>query len=383
MADSLRDLTLLDPTVTFLNHGSFGACSRPVFEEYQRWQLELERQPVEFLGRRHPDLMRVARESLADYLHTEPDNLVYVTNATWGVNAVVRSLALEEGDEVLTTDHEYGACTMTWEWELAKRGAKLVRATIPTPVTTQEAAADALWAGVTPQTRVIFLSHITSPTALTFPVAEICRRARQEGILTVIDGAHAPGQIPLDLEAIGADVYTGNLHKWLGAPKGAAFLYVRPEEQEWIESVIVSWGWGSTGEIVETTFVERNEWQGTRDLAPFLTVPAAIEFQKHHDWDAVRASCHELARETRQRVADLTGLAPICPDSPEWFTQMIACPVPVDDWTGFKTRMYDEFRIEAPMVRWKDQTFIRISYQGYNDRSDLEQLMTALETMLG
>jgi isopenicillin-N epimerase len=383
VADCLRDLFLLDPDVHFLNHGSFGACPKPVFEEYQRWQRELERQPVEFLGRRHETLMGEAREALGAYLNVDADSLVFVTNATWGVNVVARSIELEPDDEVLTTDHEYGACAMAWEHLLAKMGARLCRHHVALPVTTHEQFVESFWSAVTPRTKVIYLSHITSPTALIFPVKEICRRARESGILSVIDGAHAPGQIPLDLADIGADVYSGNLHKWLCAPKGAGFLYVRPEEQDWMESLVVSWGWGRSGQIdADSTYVQRNEWQGTRDVAPFLSVPAAIRFQQEHDWSTVRARCHELARQTRRRIAELFGLDPIAPDSDDWFAQMVACPIPTDDPLTLKTRLYDEYRVEIPMGTFDGRAQLRASFQAYNDQSDLDALVDGLQRLL-
>jgi isopenicillin-N epimerase len=376
-AEALRGEFLLDPTVVFLNHGSFGACPAPVFDEYQRWQRELERQPVEFIGRRSEDLLADARAALASYLNVDPDNLVYVVNATSGINVIARSLPLELGDEILTTNHEYGALNMTWDWMCGKAGARYVQHPIPTPVSSREELVESFWSAVTPRTRVIFLSHITSPTALTFPVKEICRRAREAGILTVVDGAHAPGHIPLDLQDLGVDIYSGNCHKWLCSPKGSGFLYVRPEHHDWIESLTISWGWQG-----ESTFVSRNQRQGTRDLAPFLATPAAIRFQQEHDWPAVRARCHELAREARQRVSDLTGLPPICPDSPDWFSQMIACPIPHRDALELKTRMYDEFHVEAPITDWNDQMMIRLSFQGYNSHDDLDAAMEALAAVL-
>ncbi|MEM5775123.1 MAG: aminotransferase class V-fold PLP-dependent enzyme, partial [Anaerolineaceae bacterium] len=229
--NQFRDLFLLDPQIIFLNHGSFGATPHPVFAAYQRWQAELEQQPVEFLGRRFAGLMQTARETLGEYLHTRPDNLVFVHNATQGLNIIARSLELGPQDEVLASDHEYGAMDRTWHFLAKKRGFKYINNPIPLPVTTPDDFVSAFFAGVTPRTRVIFLSHITSPTALIFPIQAICKRAREAGILTVIDGAHAPGQISLDLESLGADFYAGNLHKWLCAPKGAAFLYASPAGQ--------------------------------------------------------------------------------------------------------------------------------------------------------
>lgn len=384
MTNDLRGQFLLDPSVTFLNHGSFGACPRPVFEIYQAWQRELERQPVEFLGhgRRHDTLLADARATLASYLNCSPEDLVFVTNATWGINVIIRSLDLEPGDEILTTNHEYGANDLAWDWILAKSGARLVRHEIPLPVTSHDEIVESLWAAVTERTKAIFISHITSPTALTFPVAQICRRAGEHGILSIVDGAHGPGQVDLDLEALGADIYAGNLHKWLCGPKGAGFLYARPEEQPWVESLIVSWGWGRSGTLESSSFVERNEWQGTRDISPFLAVPAAIQFQADHQWHLVRRRCHELARRARHEIASLAGLPPIVPDSEHWFAQMIACPIPWSDPASLKARLYDDYRIEVPISKWQDQTLIRVSFQGYNDEADLDRLLTALAEIL-
>ncbi len=383
MSEELRSLFQLDPEVHFLNHGSFGASPISVYNEYQRWQRELENQPVYFMQHRLHDELRVAREALGEFLNAPADHLVYVDNATWGINVIARSISLQPGDELLTTDHEYGACEMTWQWLLGKQGAKVVRQPMPLPMTTHEQFVEDFWKGVTPRTKVIYLSHITSPTALIFPVKEICRRAREAGILSVIDGAHAPGQIDLDMQDIGADVYTGNLHKWLCTPKGSAFLYVRPEHHHWVESLVISWGWGRSGSInPEATFVEKNEWQGTRDYSAFLAVPSAIQFHREHNWSAVRKECHEMLRETRSHIAEMTGLPEICPDNGEWFNQLASCPFPIDDPVAFKTRMLDEFKIEMPIVTWQGQTFVRISVQGYNTQADLDALVSALEQCL-
>jgi isopenicillin-N epimerase len=217
---ALRDLFLLRSDIVFLNHGSFGACPRPVFETYQAWQLELERQPVEFLGRRFDALLRAARKELGAYLHADPEDLAYVPNATTGLNIVARSLSLQPGDEVLSTGHEYGALDRTWRFIRHKQGARYLSHAPPMPLESREQVVEAVWAGVSERTRVLFLSHITSPTALIFPVEELVHRARTAGLLTVVDGAHTPGQIPIDLAALGADFYVGNCHKWLCAPKG-------------------------------------------------------------------------------------------------------------------------------------------------------------------
>lgn len=368
---------LLDPSITFLNHGSFGATPKPVFQEYQRWQRKLERQPVEFLDRRFAERMAVSRAVLADYLSTQRDNLVYVTNATVGVNIVARSLALGPGDEVLTTDHEYGACDRAWKFLIGKLGFGYVRQSIPVPIASPDAFVERLWQGVTTRTKVIFLSHITSSTAMTFPIAKVCHRAREQGILTVVDGAHAPGQISLNLDELGADFYTGNLHKWLCAPKGAGFLYAKPEKQHLLEPLMVSWGYEAESPN-PSRFVDHHEWQGTRDPAAFLSVPAAIRFQKEHDWGKVRAACHDLAVQAETRIRELGDLPSLYPDD-SWFAQMVAAPLPAEtDIIALKENLYNKHRIEAPLTNWNGYKLIRVSVQGYNTKKDIDTLIKAL-----
>lgn len=373
-----KELFLLDPSITFLNHGSFGATPRAVFEKYQWWQRELERQPVEFLGRRFNDLMREARVALGAFVNADADDLVFVPNATTAINIVARSLRLAPGDEILTTDHEYGAMDRTWRFICRKTGAVYKQQTIPVPVTTPAEFIERFWAGVTPRTRVVFLSHITSPTALILPVKEICRRARVNGILSIIDGAHALGQLPLDLSDIGADFYTSNAHKWLCSPKGSAFLYARREMQNLIEPLVVSWGYESE-KPGASKFVDEQEWNGTRDIAAYLSVPEAIRFCAEYDWQRVREQCHALARIAREKISSLTGIAPLSPDSADWYAQMATLPLPQCDAAQLKTRLYDEFLIEVPIVVWQNRQFIRVSIQAYNSPADVGRLLFALE----
>jgi len=378
----MKELFLLDPDITFLNHGSFGATPRPVFESYQRWQRELERQPVEFLGRRCDDLLNAARARLADFLGTRLDNLVFVTNATLGVNIIARSLALGPGDEVLASDHEYGALDRTWKFLSQQSGFKYINHMVTLPVKTADQWVHEFWKSVTANTRVIFLSHITSPTALIFPVEEICRRARQQGILTVIDGAHVPGQMDLALDTVGADFYTGNLHKWLCAPKGAAFLYARPEVQHRVQPLIVSWGWQSDSPG-PSPFVDWQQWTGTRDISAFLAVPDAIDFQAAHNWPAVRERCHILASDLRQRINAITGLEALYPDSPQWYRQMGTVQLPsYVDIQDLKIKLYDEYKIEVPLIEWNGRKLIRFSLQAYNSEDDVVALEKALKTLL-
>jgi isopenicillin-N epimerase len=372
---------LLRRDQAFLNHGSFGACPRPVFEAYQAWQRELEAQPVEFLGRRLPGLLADARGALAAYLCTQADHLTFVPNATHGVNIVARSLDLRPGDEVLGTDHEYGAAERTWRFNCGLRGARYLSRPIALPVRDAGEVAEQLWAGVTERTRVIFLSHITSPTALIFPVEEICRRARAAGILTVIDGAHAPGQIDLALDRLGADFYTGNCHKWLGSQRASGFLAFRSEVRHLLQPLIVSWGW-EPEEVREDALQWMFEWMGTYDPAAYLTVPAAIEFQARNNWPAVRGACHRLLLETSRRMAELTGLPQLSPDSADWWVQMRAFPLPPCDVELVKTRLWDEYRVEVPVHEWAGRPYIRVSIQAYNSPNDIDRLLEGLGRLL-
>jgi isopenicillin-N epimerase len=354
----MRDLFLLDPDVTYLNHGSFGACPRPVFDRYQHWQLELEREPVEFIVRRLPDLLAEARAVLGAYVGARADDLTFVPNAGTGVNMAARAVGLAPGDEVLATDLEYGAMNFTWEWVCERAGASYVR--VPW---------DELLAHVTERTRVLYLSHITSETALELPVAELVARARDLGLVTIVDGAHAPGHVPLDVESIGADFYAGNCHKWVCAPKGAGFLWVAPDWQEQVHGTIVSWGYSAD----RGSFIERTQFQGTRDPSAYLTVPAAIEFVREHD-DAAR--CVALARDARRRLCELLDEEPIAPES--MVQRMASFRVPGDAF-ALQRALWDEHRIEIPAMR---DDLMRISVAMYTEEEDVERLLDALPAAL-
>ena len=373
----LKEHFLLNPEVAFFNHGSFGACPRPVFEEYQRLQRQMEWLPTDFLGRNRVQMVDEARAALAEYVKTDVGNIVFVPNATSGINTVARSLAFEAGDEILTTNHEYGAINNTWKYICEKTGAQLLPHHIDLPVTTHEAFVDSFWSEVTPRTRLISISHVTSPTSLIFPIEEICRRAREVGIITVIDGAHAPSQIDLDMEAIGADFYSGNCHKWLSAPKGSGFLYARPKHHPLIDPLVIS-----HGRQPDSTFATRSEWQGTRDISAFLTVPAAIEFQKEHNWPGVRQRCHELAIEVSDRVSAMTRIEPIATDLDLWFSQMISIPLPDQRLHEVATRLYEDYNTVIAGGVIDEQHFMRISVQAYNTQDDIDRLCDAMAEIL-
>jgi isopenicillin-N epimerase len=321
--------------------------------------------------------MDAARARLAAYVGADPGDLVFVPNASTGINMAARSLRLEPGDEVLTSDHEYGALDLTWEHVCRRSGARYVRQPVPVPLGSPEEVVEAVWAGRSERTRVLFLSHITSSTAVRLPVEELCRRARENGILAVVDGAHAPGQIALDVAAVGADAYAGNCHKWLCAPKGSGFLWARPEHQRWIEPGIVSWGFEP-----DQPFAARSHWQGTRDPAAFLAVPAAIDFQREQGWDRVRARCRDVVHWGRQTISERIGVEPLTRDPQPWLEQMVSLPLPPCDPQDVRLRLRHEHRIEVPVNAWNGVPLLRVSIQGYNAAADVEALADALPAVL-
>ena len=353
---SLRPQFLLDPDIVFLNHGSFGACPKPVFDEYQEWQRKLETRPVKFQAEEVFTHLENSRRALGEYINCDKDDLVYFPNPTHAVSNLIPCLNLNERDEVLTTDQEYGACDRAWVYYAEKSGFKYIKSEIPLPITSVEEFCQSFWAKATSRTRYVFVSHITSPTALIFPIEKIVKEAKARGIKTIIDGAHVPGHIPLDIKAMDPDYYTGACHKWLCCPKGVSFLYVRKELQNAMRPLVFSWGWGkeynefnaSTQLHSESRYVNIFQWQGTRDMSAFLTVPAAIKFQSQHDWDLVRSRCRGMVLDARNRITKLTGLPQLCPD--DWLGQMATILFPIADTVAFKEQLYDDHQIEIPTL---------------------------------
>jgi isopenicillin-N epimerase len=368
-AAELRREFVLDPDVAFLNHGSFGACPRQILERCREWQFELEREPVDFITRRRPGLLDAARTRLAAYVGAAAEDIAFVANATTGVNLAARCLDLRPGDEVLTTDLEYGACDLAWEWVCRRAGARYVRAAIPMPSTGPAEVVEALFSELGNRTRALFVSHLTSETALVLPIAEIVAEARARGLLTIVDGAHSPAHVTVDIDALGADFYSGSCHKWLCAPKGAGFLHVRPEHQERVDGPIVSWGYEDG-----RTFQERLELQGTRDVAAWLSVPDAIDFQETRDWDGVRARCRQLALDARDLLCERLGTEPLAPA--EMLGQMATVRLREPD-PDLSDRLFAEHRIEIPVVGER-RDHIRLSVAAYTTAEDVDRLVSAL-----
>lgn len=370
----IRDDFALDPTVAFLNHGSYGAVPRPVQAAYRQWEDHIERQPVAFFARRFHAALDEARTVLAAFVNAPPDAVIFLPNATVALNLIARSLPLRAGDEILTTDHEYGAMDLLWRHVTTQAGATYRAVPLPTPITSAAQVVDAITSQFTARTRALFLSHITSPTALILPLAPILAAARARGILTIVDGAHALGQLPLDMQALGADVYTSNGHKWLCAPRTVAFLYVRPEVQPLFTPLILSWGFRP-----ENSFAQQNAWLGTLNVAAYLSVPAAIAYQQANNWEQVRAACHALAQQARARLLALCGTSPLTPDTPAWYQQMVAVALPQGrDHTTLNQRLIDRHRVEVPVTWRGDQAYVRVSVQAYNTQEDVDHLMAAL-----
>ncbi|MFI6368576.1 aminotransferase class V-fold PLP-dependent enzyme [Nocardia sp. NPDC050630] len=352
-----REMFLLDPGVTYLDHGAFGACPRPVFEKYQAWQRELERSPVALLGRRIEDELATVRAQLGAYVGADVDELALILNATVAINTVLRSIPLTSGDEILTTDHEYGAVQNLLDFIARRTGARIVRA--------PETSADAIWASASARTKVLVVSHITSPTAVLMPVRALCERARAAGVVSVIDGAHGPGQLMLDLRSLGADFYVGNCHKWLCGPKAAAFLHARASVQSMIEPLVVGWGYG------DSPFEPGQDWRSARDPAAYLAIPAAIDFVRQHGRNA---ECRTILDKGR-RLLRASGFEPF---ADEGRIQMGYFRVPPCDPIVVCARLRAEFGIEVPIRVWRGDPMLRVSVAPYNTIADLRRLTTAL-----
>ncbi len=378
MVMKFKEAYLLDPNITFLNHGSFGAVPRTVFETYQHWQCHIERQPVAFFQREAPLLLRNARAKLGEFLNVSQNDVVFVTNTTFGINVIARSLNLGPDDSILMTNAEYGALDRTWRFLAEKQNFHIIRQPIKLPFTKPKDFVSQFLKGIRPNTRLVFFSHILSALSAILPIKEICDRCREQQILTVIDGAHAPGHIPLNLKELGADFYVGNLHKWLSAPRGSAFIYARPALQEMIEPLVISWGWQAE-KPGPSKFVDWHEYLGTRGLSAFLSVPAAINFQQKNHWENIRESCHQTARYALETILVQTREKSLYQPDSHWYGQMVTIPLPKEvDPIDLHDRLWKEDRIEVVVLKWQEQPFLRVSVQAYNTKEEINKLIQAL-----
>ena len=374
----LKNDFLLDGELSFLNFGSFGACPKPVFEAYQHWQRKLEASPVQFITKFGLEALAESREALGKYLGASARDLVFVTNPSYAGNAVVRALPIAVGEEVLTTNLEYGAMDRTWDYYAEKRGFVVKRASISLPIVSKEQFLKEFWSVATEKTKVVFLSHITSSTALILPVEEIMAETKRRGLLTIIDGAHAPALLPLNLRELGADLYFGACHKWMMAPKGASFLYANPQQQTWIDPLVISWGYRSAAPS-DSLFLDYHQMNGTRDYSAFLTVPAAIRYMEENDWWNVAKRCQQTVRDWAPRFTEALGVEAHAPMTSDWLGQMFAIPFPTENPVNLYRKLVDHYRIEIPVTEQNGNTFVRYSFQVFNEESQLQQLLDVLK----
>lgn len=403
MSSELARYWALDPDVTYLNHGAFGACPWPVLRVQDEWRTRMERQPIRFHDVELEGHLAAARARLAEFLHADPADLAFVTNATTGVNTVLASLEFQSGDEILATDHEYNACLNAARRVTAKQGASVVVAHLPLPTSGPQDMVEALLARVTPRTKLLLVSHVTSPTGLVLPVEQIISVMKERGIDTLVDGAHAPGMLPLNIDALGAAYYTGNCHKWLCAPKGAGFLHVRRDRQNQIHPLVTSHG-ANAPRANESLFRLEFDWTGTADPTAYLSVPAAIDFigGLANGWPDVMARNHALVIEGRNKLLAAVGGKPLAPDSMLGSLSAINLPEtvepsprpvpadadPADTYPGDPLRdaLSAEDNVEVPVFTWPHtpadsaprRRLLRISAQLYNSPADYDRLTEVL-----
>jgi len=382
MNNNLRDQFLLRKDINFLNFGSFGATPKPVFDYYQHWQKVLEAEPVQFIAFDGYEYLSTSRAALARFLHVDDkDDLVYVTNPSFAVNIIAKAFPLLEGDEILATDIEYGACDRTWEYYCDQNNAVYKRQKINLPITTKEQFIEDFFKGLTPKTKAIFISHITSATALIFPVKEICSIAKSKGLITIVDGAHAPAQIDLKINELEVDFYVGACHKWMMAPKGASFLYAHKSVQHMCEPLVVSWGY-KAAKPSNSQFLDYHQMIGTRDFSAFLAVTMSIIFMNDHKWPEVSKRCHEMVLANAPLFYELLGSQPISPLTSEWIGQMISIPIRTKEPEILQRKLFKEFNIEIPIMRQGEDIYMRYSINAFNSIQDLEALHNALTTII-
>ena len=387
MKENYKDLFLLKKNLIFLNHGSFGSCPKIVFKAYQDWQLKLEKQPVAFLdqSRDFISYMKNVRMSLSKELNVQSNDLVGVMNATVGLNAVAQSISLKEGDEILTSDHEYVALEKTWNYVAIMKKVKIVIANVPLPLISEDEFVNVFKKKMNKKTKILFISHITSPTSLVFPLKRLIKETNKRNIISIIDGAHAPGHIKLNITDLKADFYSGNCHKWMMAPKGSAFLWANKNRKNILEPLIISHGWLPNnykslqkGDFGNNRFIDSFEVQGTRDPASWLAVLEAIKFINNKNYSKAFNYSSKLAYETATKITKLTKM-PLLAKKKFLAPQMISVPIPDCNIYKIKQQLLKIFNIEIPIIRWNNRFFVRISIQIYNTKEDANKLIEALK----
>ncbi len=373
----MKNLFLIDKELTFLNFGSFGACPQEIFDDYINWQRLLEKEPVQFITVDGYDYLKKSKEPLATYINCNAEDLIFVPNPTHAFNILAKNIVLQPGDEILTTTLEYGAMDKTWEYYCEKAGAKYVRQPISLPIQSKEDFIHEFWKGYSNKTKYIFISQITSSTALILPVKEICAQAKKRGLITIVDGAHVPGHIGLNLSELQADFYTGACHKWMMTPKGCSFLYVRKEFQESLDPLIISWGFKSIAPS-SSRFFDYHQFNGTRDFSAYLTVPKALEFMKKYDWDSVSTNCKNHVLECAPKLFDFFKTTPLAPLNNEFYGQICSAKIQTTEPEKLQRLLYEKYRIEIPIMRHRNDCYIRFSFQAFNEASEIDYLIQSL-----
>ncbi len=378
MNNSYKSLFLLDPNIIHLNHGSFGACPKPIFDSLISWQKKLEFNPVKHLAFDMYDYLEESRESLSNYINCNKDDIVFFPNPSTALNTVIKSLDLKNNDEILTTNHEYGALDKTWNFICKKTGAKYIKQNIILPLKSKNDFINIFIKGINKNTKVIFISHITSPTGLIFPVEEICKIARENNIFCIIDGAHAPGHIDLNIKQLNPDIYTGACHKWMCAPKGTSFLYAKKEIQNDIDPLVISWGYDSDIPS-HSKYLDYHQWQGTQDPSAYLTIPDVINFLNKNNWNEVSKKCRLINIEARELINKSLNKNPISDN--QFIGQMSAIEIKCEDSIKVIKKLYEDFKIVVPIVKWEDKMLLRFSIQAYNSMEDIEKLIFAIKKL--
>lgn len=376
--EELKNQFYIRKDLTFLNFGSFGACPKPIFEDYQAWQLELEQEPIQFITVNGLQYLKNSREALSTFVHCKPEDLVFMVNPSYAMNTVAKSLKLDSGDEILATNIEYGACDKTWDFICEQTGAKYIRQKINLPLISKAKFIEDFFVGLTPKTKMVFISQITSSTGLILPVKEICEIAKSKGLLTFVDGAHVPAQIDLKLSDLQVDFYIGACHKWMMTPKGCSFLYASKSAQKLLNPLVVSWGYKSIF-ASDSLFLDHHQMSGTRDFSAFLTVPKAIEFLTKNDWKSVRKICHELGLKNINRFCELLNSKPLAPLTDEFYGQLFSIPIQTKEPEKLQQLLFSKYQIEIPVIRQDQAVYLRYSIQVFNSQSDLDNLFRALK----
>jgi len=376
----LRSQYRIRPGVTYLNHGSFGISPDAVKWSRQRWIEALDQNPMDFYVRQFETLIEGAKCRLADFLGADPANLVFSDNATTAMNIVATHFPLAAGDEILINSHEYGAVKKIWQRRCQSVGAHVVEAALGNQFQNVDQIIDPILNRITPKTKLVILSHITSATAIVFPIEQLIARIKKLGVSVCIDGPHAIAALPLALEELGCDFYCASCHKWLAGPLGSGFVYVAPASQHYIQPLIESWGRLLPNSA--ETWDQRFLWQGTRDVSPYLALPAAIDFLEGIGLDKVRGYCLDLTKTVRSTLTQMFGQPLMVPDEDMWMTTMAQVTLPPGDWQNLQAALWQNYQIEVPIIHFQDQWYIRVSSYLYNNENDLDYLVSALRTLV-